>query len=43
MGNAQDGKRLLARIPMRQIGPATLEDYEPLRLKGLERFALSPD
>jgi phosphonate transport system substrate-binding protein len=38
LGASEDGKALLNKVPIRQIGPASLNDYEPLRRMGLERF-----
>ncbi len=43
MGRDQSGRKLLARIPMKEIGPASLSDYEPLKNMGLERFAAKLD
>jgi phosphonate transport system substrate-binding protein len=42
LGKTEEGKALLAQIPMRQIGPAAMADYEPLRQMGLERFYVAP-
>lgn len=33
---SEHGRRLLARVPIRQIGPASPEDYHPLLTLGLE-------
>jgi len=39
LGQTTQGRQMLERIPIRQIGPATLEDYQGLSLMGLERFS----
>lgn len=36
------GKIMLEKIPMKEIGTASLSDYEPLKSMGLERFYQSP-
>jgi len=33
-----DDSELLARIPMKQVGRATLDDYEPLKQMGLDKY-----
>jgi phosphonate transport system substrate-binding protein len=38
LGTSEEGKALLSKVPIRQIGPASMNDYEPLRRMGLERF-----
>ncbi|MDO8958531.1 MAG: phosphate/phosphite/phosphonate ABC transporter substrate-binding protein [Rhodocyclaceae bacterium] len=38
LGETAQGKALLATIPYKQIGVARLEDYEPIRRMGLQRF-----
>jgi phosphonate transport system substrate-binding protein len=38
MGSEKHGKELLAKVPIKQIGPATLEDYLSLRKLNLEEF-----
>jgi len=38
LGASESGRALLAEIPIKQIGTATLEEYEVLRTMGLERF-----
>jgi phosphonate transport system substrate-binding protein len=40
MGKTERGKSLLATIPMRRIGSANLQDYESIKLKDLDRFAV---
>ncbi|MET0068073.1 MAG: phosphate/phosphite/phosphonate ABC transporter substrate-binding protein [Candidatus Thiodiazotropha sp.] len=42
IGNSDEGRALLAKIPMKQVGKATLSDYEPLTKMGLERFYVAP-
>ncbi|MGB1109939.1 MAG: phosphate/phosphite/phosphonate ABC transporter substrate-binding protein [Gammaproteobacteria bacterium] len=41
LGEDAKGKAMLAKIPMKQIGPASIEDYEELKKMGLERFYVS--
>ena len=38
LGDSKTGREMLALIPVRQIGSASMADYEPLREMGLERF-----
>lgn len=38
LGNSEEGKTLLSRIPMKKVGIASMEDYDPLTSMGLERF-----
>lgn len=38
LGNSDKGKALLAKIPMKKIGPATLKDFKVLIDMGLEAF-----
>ncbi len=38
MGTTERGRALLADIPIRRIGPASLEDYAPLTEMGLDEF-----
>jgi phosphonate transport system substrate-binding protein len=38
LGNSETGKNLLKNIPMKQIGEASIEDYEPLKRMGLDKF-----
>jgi phosphonate transport system substrate-binding protein len=40
MGKTEQGKSLLAKIPVRRIGSANLKDYESIKLKDLDRFAV---
>lgn len=42
MGESEEGKALLSRIPIKRIGPASLDDYLPLKDMGLERFFVAP-
>ena len=43
MGENDQDKALLKKIPIKQVGVAAIKDYEPLRTMGLERFAAPPD
>jgi len=38
LGITQEGSALLARIPMKQAGLASMVDYEPLKEMGLDRY-----
>ncbi len=38
LGNSEHGRELLAKIPIKQIGPATMQDYTPLLTMGLDRY-----
>lgn len=38
IGATDDGRHLLSLIPIKQIGVASMEDYQPLAELGLERF-----
>ena len=38
LGKTNSGAKMLSAIPMKKIGGATLQDYEMLKLMGLERF-----
>jgi len=38
IGSHPVGKALLSKIPMKQVGPASLNDYAPLKDMGLERY-----
>ena len=38
LGKSPEGRELLANIPMKQVGRATLEDYEPLKQMGLDKY-----
>lgn len=40
LGNTQEGSALLAKIPMKQAGQASMDDYEPLKAMGLDRYYL---
>ncbi|MET0050485.1 MAG: phosphate/phosphite/phosphonate ABC transporter substrate-binding protein [Candidatus Thiodiazotropha sp.] len=42
IGSTEEGRALLAKIPMKQVGKADLSDYEPLKKMGLERFYVAP-
>ncbi|MDH5484416.1 MAG: phosphate/phosphite/phosphonate ABC transporter substrate-binding protein [Gammaproteobacteria bacterium] len=38
IASTEEGKQMLARIPIKQIGTASMGDYLPLNKMGLERF-----
>ncbi len=38
MGKTDKGQKMLAKIPVKQIGPAAMSDYSPLKDMKLERF-----
>ena len=38
MGQTPEGRRLFKRVPIREIGPATIEDYLPLKKLKLEQY-----
>jgi len=38
LGQSPEGKALLAKIPIKKLGSATMADYLPLKELGLERF-----
>nr|WP_320191598.1 phosphate/phosphite/phosphonate ABC transporter substrate-binding protein [uncultured Desulfobacter sp.] len=38
LGREESGRMLLGKIPIKEIGPASLEDYKPLLQMGLERY-----
>ena len=38
LGNTEHGRSILKKIPINQIGIAKLEDYDPLKTMGLEKF-----
>ena len=42
IGESEEGKALLSKIPMKEIGLASMDDYLPLKSLGLERFYMSP-
>lgn len=41
MGDNEEGRGMLALIPMKKIGRASMDDYAPLREMGLQRFFVS--
>jgi phosphonate transport system substrate-binding protein len=43
MGKKESDKKLLAKIPIKQIGAASDTDYEPLGTWGLEEFYVGPN
>lgn len=42
IGQSKEGHELLSKIPMKKIGPASMQDYLPLKDIGLERFYIGP-
>ena len=42
IGQSKEGQELLSKIPMNKIGPASMQDYLPLKHIGLERFYIGP-
>jgi phosphonate transport system substrate-binding protein len=42
MGQSKEGKELLSKIPMNRIGPASMDDYLPLKEMNLKRFYVAP-
>ena len=38
MGEMESGKALMSKVPIKQLGSATMADYEPLQQLGLEEF-----
>lgn len=42
LGENNQGRSLLAQIPMKKIGEANMSDYEPLLKMGLQRFYKTP-
>lgn len=38
LGESSEGKQLLSKIPIRKIGTATLQDYQPIKSLDLDRF-----
>jgi len=38
LGQSKEGRQLLARVPIRRIGPSRMMDYEPLSKLKLQRF-----
>lgn len=41
LGNNEKGKSLLNTIPMKKIGSASIEDYQPLKEMGLDQYYIS--
>lgn len=41
LGEHSVGKALLAKIPMKKIGSASMQDYQPLEKMGLDKFHVS--
>ena len=42
IGQSKEGQELLSKIPMKKIGPASMQDYLPLKDMGLKRFYVGP-
>lgn len=38
LGKSEVGRTLLAKVPIKEVGEASMADYEPLRELGLDRF-----
>ncbi len=38
LGDSEKGRMLLKAIPMKQIGPASIDDYAPLKEMGLDQY-----
>lgn len=38
LGNSEEGIALLKKIPMKKIGTATIQDYEPVKKMGLDEY-----
>ncbi len=38
LGNSEKGIALLSKIPMKKISPANIEDYQPLKEMGLDKY-----
>lgn len=43
LGQSSEGKQLLSRIPVKEVGLAVLDDYRPLSEMGLQRFYVGID
>lgn len=41
LGSSEQGAKLLNKIPMKKIGPASLEDYDALKKMGLHKYYIS--
>ncbi len=42
LGSMYGGQELLQKVPIKRIGPASMEDYLPLAELGLEKYYVSP-
>ena len=42
MGQSEKGRKLLAKIPISKIGPASMDDYLILKTMGLDRYYVVP-
>lgn len=38
LGESEEGRALLAKVPIKQVGEASMDDYLPLKSMGLERY-----
>ncbi|MBF0277433.1 MAG: phosphate/phosphite/phosphonate ABC transporter substrate-binding protein [SAR324 cluster bacterium] len=38
LGQSEQGKKMLASVPIKEIGTASMSDYEPLQEMGLEKY-----
>lgn len=38
LGNTEKGKNLLKKIPIKKMGSASMDDYDPLRKMGLDKY-----
>jgi len=41
LGNTEEGKVLLSKVPYKQVGPAAMDDYKPLLEMGLQKYYVS--
>lgn len=41
LGNSDKGRALLNKIPIKKIGPASIEDYQPLKQMGLDQYYIN--
>lgn len=41
LGNSEKGKALLNKIPVKKIVPTSIEDYQPLKEMGLDKYYIS--
>jgi hypothetical protein len=38
LGESDEGRLLLSKVPIKEVGPAFLEDYQPLSDWGLDKY-----